>query len=118
MHIGHSKSPIVQLSVEFSLMVIKYAEQLEANNKRIIGDQLLINGTTLGAHIMEAQSAETSDEYFEKMRVADRKAHDTWYWLYLCEESAGYGHNKELSKKLDEVMKVLHTIILSANKLQ
>ena len=112
----HSKTPIIQLSIEFSLMVIKYAEQLEANNKHVIANQVLKNGTAIGAYIMEAQSAESNTQYFEKMHAADRKAHNTWYWIYLCDQAAGYGVDKHLVTKLERIMESLHTLILSGKK--
>ena len=113
---GHSKTPIVQLSIEFSLMVIKYAEQLEANQKHVIANQVLKNGTAIGAYIMEAQSADSNELYFEKLHAADRKAHNTWYWIYLCDQAAGYGVDKDLMKKLEKIMESLHSIILSGKK--
>ena len=113
---GHSKTPIIQLSIEFSLMVIKYAEHLEANNKHVIANQVLKNGTAIGAYIMEAQSTDSTTQYFEKLNAADRKAHNTSYWIYLCDQAAGYGVDKNLMKKLEEIMHSLHTIILSGKK--
>jgi len=109
----HSKTPIIQLAIEFSLMVIKYAEQLETSNKHVIASQVLKSGTSIGANIMEAQSTGNKTDYFEKMKIADRKAHNTWYWLYLCDKSAGYDLNEELLKKLDKIMEALHNIIQS-----
>jgi len=113
---GHSKTPIIQLSIEFALMVIKYAEQLEANNKHVIANQVLKNGTAIGAYIMEAQSADGNTQYFEKLNAADKKAHNTWYWIYLCGQAAGYDVDKNLMKKLEEIMHSLHALILSGKK--
>ncbi len=114
----HSKNPMIQLSIEFSMMVIKYAEQLEGNNKHIIAEQVLRNGTSIGAYIMEAQSAESTPEYYDRMRVADRKAHNTWYWIYLCDQMAGYEVDTKLTKKLEQIMQSLHSIIVSAGNAQ
>ena len=65
---------------------------------------------------MEAQSADSNDLYFEKLHAADRKAHNTWYWIYLCDHAAGYGVDKDLMKKLEQIMESLHSIILSGKK--
>ena len=107
----HSKDDIIQRSIELSLMVIKYAEELESNNKHLIACQVLKSSIAIGVNIMAARSAEHKDEVMEKFRIADRKAHETWYWFYLCEQSAGYNFNKELSAKLDVVMELLHKTI-------
>ena len=114
----HSKIPIIQLSIEFSIKLIKYAEQLEANNKHVIANEVLKSGTSIGAHVMEAQSVDNNPEYFEKIRMADREAHKTWYWLYLCEHTAASDMNKELAKKLENIMHHLHEISILEDKKQ
>ncbi len=112
----HSKDPIIQNSIEFSLMVIKYAEQLESNKKHILAAEILKSGTSIGAHIMDAQSSDSMDEVMQKMKLADNAAHQTWYWFYLCEQTEGYGFTKELSVKLDEVIQQLHTAMLAGKR--
>ena len=112
----HSKDAIIQHSIEFSLMVIKYAEQLEADKKHVIANQVLKSGTAIGAHVMAGRSTDDKEMIFEKMKLADNAAHKTWYWFYLCEMSQGYGFPKELSVKLDKIMQELHTIIIEGTK--
>ena len=51
-------NPILKLSFDFSLMVIEYCEQLEADKKYVLSRQLLRSGTSIGANAMEAQNAE------------------------------------------------------------
>ncbi len=116
MHNDHSKIPIIHLSIEFSLLLIKYAEELETNNKHIIAYEILKCGTSIGAYVMEGQSADNNTEYFERMRMADREAHKAWYWLYLCENMLQNNMNKELSEKLEKIMHLLHGILAMADK--
>ena len=52
-------NPVLKLSFDCSLMVIRYCEQLEANKQFIIARQLLTSGTSIGANAMEAQNAES-----------------------------------------------------------
>lgn len=112
----HSKIPIIHLSIEFSIMLIKYAEQLENSNQHIIAKEALKSGTTIGAFVMEAHSVDSNAEYFERIRLADREAHKTWYWLYLCEQVLVNGMNKELARKLEEIMHHLHEISTSGER--
>jgi len=116
MAIDLNNNPIVRHSLEFSLMMIKYVEQLEASKKYIIARQVLRSATSIGANVMEAQSAESKADFIHKLKIADKEAHETWYWLYLCERSEGYNFNKDLSNKLDEIMRLLNAIILSGKK--
>jgi len=112
----HSKIPIIHLSIEFSIMLIKYAEQLQANNKHIVADEVLKCGTYIGAYVMESQSVDSNAEYFEKIRMADREAHKTWYWLYLSEQMLVNGLNKQLAQKLEDIMHHLHNITVSGER--
>ncbi len=112
-----TNNPIVRHSIEFSIMVIKYVETLEANRKFVIAKQLLRSATSIGASVLEAQSAESKADFIHKLKIADKEAHETWYWLYLCEQTESENFNKELTKKLDEIMKLLNSIILSAKKI-
>jgi len=97
-----------------SLLVVGYVEQLEANKKFVIARQLLRSATSIGANIMEAQSAESKADFVHKLKIADKEAHETWYWMYLCRESKEYNFDKGLMDKLDEVMRLLNAIILSS----
>lgn len=113
MKFDHSHNPIVKHSLEFSLMIIKYVETLEQNRKFVVATQLLKSGTAKGANVLESQSAESKADFIHKLKIADKEAHETWYWLYLCENSENYFFDKQLTNKLDEIMRILNAIILS-----
>ena len=118
MRIDFSKNPLAKHSIEFSLLVITYVEHLESIKKHVIAKQLLRCATSIGANVMEAQSAESKADFVHKLKIADKEAHETWYWMYLCEQSKEYYFDNNLMKKLDEIMRLLNAIILSskANK--
>jgi four helix bundle protein len=104
-------NPLVIHSIEFSLQIIKYAQNLENKNKYVIAKQLLKSGTSIGANIMEAQSAQSRADFIHKLKVSDKEAHETLYWLYLCEHSEGFDFDTQLTSKLSEIMKLLNSII-------
>ena len=107
----YENNPVVKNAIELSLMIIKYAQQLENDRKSIVARQILKSGTSIGAHIIEAQSAESKADFIHKMKIADKEAHETWYWLYLCEKSDGFHFDEAIKTKLDEVMRLLNAII-------
>lgn len=111
-----SNNPIVRHSIEFSLMIINYVERLEADRKFVIANQLLKSGTSIGANVIEAQSAESKADFIHKLKIADKEAHETWYWLYLCEQSENYFFDSALYGKLDEIFRLLNAIILSVKR--
>lgn len=107
----YENNPVLRNAIELSLMIVKYVGLLEKEGKYVIGKQILRCGTSIGANIIEAQSAESRPDFIHKMKIADKEAHETWYWLYLCEKSEGYLFDRSISQKLDEVMRLLNAII-------
>ena len=107
----YRNNPLVRHSIEFSLMIMKYAQTLENERKFTIAKQILRSGTSIGANIMEAQSAESKLDFIHKLKIADKEAHETWYWLYLCEHSEDYYFDVALKPKLVEIMKLLNVIV-------
>jgi four helix bundle protein len=110
------KNPILRLSFEFSLLVVDYCEHLETQKKYVIARQLLRSGTSIGANAMEAQNAESRADFIHKIKIAAKEAEESQYWLWLCEYSRHYPDCQPLQAKLEEVNKVLGSIIHSFRK--
>ena len=105
---------IVNLTFDFALKIIKYAEQLERDKKYIIARQLLKSGTSIGANVREAQNAESKSDFIHKLKIAAKEADETEYWLLLCNESEGFGNCDELLADCRSIIKVLSKIIASS----
>lgn len=105
---------IVDLSFEFALATIRYAENLDNNRKYIISKQLLRSGTSIGANIREAQNSESKNDFIHKMKIAAKEAEETEYWLLLCKASENYPNCEELLNKCTSIIKVLSKIISSS----
>ena len=105
------KNPVLKLSFDFALLVIEYCELLEQNRKFIVARQLLKSGTSIGTNSMEAQNAESKADFIHKMRIAAKEAEETQYWLWLCDYSPNYPNCDMLISKIDEINKVLGSII-------
>jgi four helix bundle protein len=110
------QNPILKLSFAFSLLIIDYCEILEFNRKYVIARQLLKSGTAIGANAMEAQSAESKDDFIHKMKIATKEAEETQYWLMLCDHSPNYPECKTLIMKLEEIHKVLGKILSTSKR--
>ncbi|MFM6925535.1 MAG: four helix bundle protein [Ferruginibacter sp.] len=110
------KNPILKLTVQFSLLVIEYCEQLDNHKKFIISKQLLRSATSIGANSMEAQNAESKADFIHKMKIAAKEADETQYWLTLCDYGPTYPNCGNLWPKLEEVQKLLNAILGSAKR--
>ena len=96
------------------LEIIKFTENLESIKKYNLSNQLFRSGTSIGANIREAQSAESKADFIHKVKIADKEANETEYWLLLCQHSESYPNCENL---LDEVLvlkKIMSKIIGSA----
>lgn len=105
---------IVDLTFEFALGIIKYAEFLEEKRKYVIARQILKPGTSIGANVREAQNGESKADFIHKMKIAAKEADETEYWLLLCRASNGYPDCEELLLQCVSIVKVLSKIIASS----
>jgi four helix bundle protein len=108
---------IVDLSFEFALEIIKYAEILDVQKHFVIARQLLKSGTSIGANVREAQNAESKIDFIHKMKIAAKEADETEYWLLLCDKSENYPESKELILKVNSLIKILSKIIASSKRI-
>lgn len=110
------KNVIVELSFEFSLAIMRFAEELVLHKKFVLADQVLKSGTSIGANVAEAQSAESKRDFIHKLKVAMKEANETRYWLLLCQRSENYPFDENLIVMLENIIKVLNSIITTTRK--
>ena len=107
---------IVRLTFDYALLIIDYASELEELRKFVIANQVLKSGTSIGANVNEAQSAESRKDFIHKLKIADKEVKETKYWLSLCKYAKNYPFRDELLTKLDEIQRVLGKIIITSIK--
>jgi four helix bundle protein len=110
------KNAILNLTVNFSLSVIEYCENLESHQKYIVAKQLLKSGTSVGANSFEAQNCESAADFIHKFKVAAKEINETQYWLLLCKKADNYPNCDHLMTKIDEIDKVINKIISTARR--
>lgn len=111
-----AKNEVLDLSIEFALKIIEFAETLEAKRKYVIANQLLKSGTAIGANIFEAQSSESRADFIHKLKIADKEAKEAEYWLILCEKAESYPNDESLKSNLLSIQKLLSKIIATSRK--
>ncbi len=109
-------NPILDLSLDFSLEIIDYCELLESRKKYVLSRQLLKAGTSIGANVHEAQSPESKADFIHKMKIADKEARETDYWLKLCQRSRFYPDCEQLLTKITVIQKILSAILGSSTR--
>jgi four helix bundle protein len=107
-------NPILRLSIEFSVAVVEYCEILQEQKKFVIAQQLLKSATSIGANSFEAQNAESKADFIHKFKIAAKEAEETQYWLIVCSYSKNYPNCEHLVQKLEEIHKLLGSILKSS----
>jgi four helix bundle protein len=107
-------NPLLKLTLEFSLKIIKYCEVLEGQKKFVIARQLLRSGTSIGANSFEAQNSESRADFIHKLKIAAKETSETKYWLILCNRTESYPTVKELLIDLESIIKLLGKIVSSS----
>lgn len=65
---------------------------------------------------MEAQNAESKKDFIHKLKITAKEADESYYWLYLCNNSGSYPKCNVLLGELKSIIKVLSKIISSSKK--
>ena len=107
---------IVEMTFQFSIKIMTYADDLIAMRRFRIGDQLFRSGTGIGSNVREAQNAESKADFIHKMKVAAKEADETDYWLNLCNYLNDHKPPMELFQDLKSISRVLNKIISSSKK--
>lgn len=105
---------ILKLCFEFAIKVSRYTEVLESEKRFNMANQLFKSGTSIGANAYEAQSAESKSDFIHKMKIADKEANETWYWLMLCNTMDSYPNCEDLLTDNEAILNVLGKIISSS----
>ena len=74
---------ILEKCLLFGVRMIKFVEFLETKNQKIIANQILRSGTSIGANAAESAFAASNADFINKLKIAEKEASETAYWLRL-----------------------------------
>lgn len=112
--LGSRGQDICDRTRAFALVIIETYRSLKKDDVgRVIGKQLLRSGTSIGANVEEAQSAESRKDFVHKMSIALKESRETNYWLTLLADSktAPIEKTQPIIKECNEIIRVIYTII-------
>lgn len=114
-----NESIIGNKSYAFALEVVKTYKLLTQEKKEfILSKQLLRAGTSIGANVNEAISAQSKRDFVHKLSIALKEARETLYWLKLLYDSE-YLPNEifiNLKEKCNEINRILSSIIITTKQ--
>lgn len=106
-------------SFKFAVRIVNLYKHLITDKKEyVMSKQLLKSGTSVGANVSEAERAQSKADFYAKMSVALKEAHETYYWLHLL-HATEYINDKEyasIEKDINEIIALLVSICKSTQQ--
>jgi len=111
---------ITQKSEDFALCCIRLYQALQKESEYVLSKQLLRSGTSIGANIAEANSSHSKKDFYAKICIAYKEAHETDYWIRLLQKSSLTQQDiSQLKSDCEEIIRILAKIkITTENNLQ
>jgi four helix bundle protein len=109
-YIENSDNPIVDLSYNFGVRIVKFYKYLNDKQIYVLSKQLLRCGTSIGANIHESIHAQSKADFISKMNIALKEADETDYWLRLLKD-AEIINEKEFDSLEKDVKQIIGTLV-------
>ena len=112
---NEKKNIVLEKSFQLAIKIIKLTTELSKIN-RILADQILRSGTSVGANLNEAQAALTKKEFVAKVSIAAKEIRETKYWLMLLTQAKLINRDTELEVLVDDIIKLTNKIIKTSQE--
>jgi four helix bundle protein len=107
------ESDLKQRTKTFALRIIKlYSALPRRGDAKVLGNQILRSGTSVGAHYREACRAKSNADFISKVEGALQELDETAYWLELLGEAQILPMKRlqALHEEAEELIAILVTI--------
>ena len=98
---------IMKKAFAFSVRIVNLHKYLSQEKKEyVISKQIYKSGTSIGANVAESQRAQSTADFVAKLKIAQKEANETQYWLQLLYETK-YLTDKEFRSIHDDLVEIL-----------
>ncbi len=108
------KNDLLDRTQNFALNIIKFVQSLPNDLvNKVLGNQLLRGGTSIGANYRAAQRAKSKADFIYKIKVVEEEADESIYWLELISKSKIVKEESkilELLKEANELTAIFSSI--------
>lgn len=108
-----------QRAKTFALRIIKlYSALPRRGDAKVLGNQILKSGTSVGAYYREACRAKSDADFISKIEGALQELDETAYWLELIGEAEmlPVSRLEPLHNEADELIAILVTIVTKVKR--
>ena len=104
----------VEKSEEFALTCISLYQSLQKEGEYVLSKQILRSGTSIWANVAEANASQSKKDFYAKMCIAYKEAHETQYWLKLLERSSLTQQSmSKIRNDCEEIIRIMAKIKLT-----
>ncbi|MBQ3900719.1 MAG: four helix bundle protein [Clostridia bacterium] len=107
-----SDSRLRDLSVEFSVEILKLCETIKGHSSLV--NQLERSSTSIGANIHEANYAHGRPDFIAKLQIALKECYETEYWLEIFVK-AGILEREEIKDLYNKCGTIRRLLVASVN---
>ena len=104
--------------LKFGMDIVRLCKILSKNfDNRVIADQLIRAGTSVGANMQEADSASSRKDFINKVTIAKKELQETNYWLKIIKGTDLLNNEKNnealnrLLQESDELTRIIGAIL-------
>ncbi|MDR3093891.1 MAG: four helix bundle protein [Bacteroidales bacterium] len=102
---------VMTKSYAFAIRCVKAYKYLAAEQKEfVLSKQMLRSGTAIGALIKEAEHAQSTADFINKMNIALKEANETEYWLMLLKDT-GYMDEQSFTSVNEDCKEIVRLLI-------
>lgn len=114
----NTKNIILRKSYSFALEIVQLYKYLHEKKEFVLSKQLLRSGTSIGANVHEAISAQSKKDFVNKLEIAQKEIRETQYWINLLLDSNYIENNQfeKLNELCNELTKIVSSIILTTKQ--
>lgn len=113
------KIDIVGRTYTFALRIARIRKAVPSDSaSHVLWRQFVRSGTSVGANVEEAQSAQSPKEFVRKMNIALSESREAYYWLRLFRDSSIIDEQRlnDLIDEARQIMRILGAIVSTARK--
>ena len=108
-----AKSIMLEKAKNFAVEIIELCRTIkQTKRERVLTNQLLRSGTSIGANIHESKYAHGTSDFISKMQIALKECYESEYWLELLNRT-GYISDDQY-KKLQNICGSIRRMLISS----
>ena len=103
----YDNNVIATKSFEFAKRIVNLNKYLASDKKEhVLSRQILKAGTSIGANVSEAERGQTKPDFYSKMAIALKEAHESYYWIRLL-HATEYLIEKEFLSLEEDIKEII-----------